>query len=306
MESNRDPTTELGLLALTVIWGVNFSVLKAVLGVLDPLALNALRFPLAALILGAVLSRIPGPRLEAGDRLRLALLGIVGNVVYQVAFILGIEATLAGNASLLLATSPVWTVLLSSALGHEEPNRLVFLGSSFTLGGMALVVLGSGHALGWGWQTLRGDLLMVGAALVWSVYTVGSGRFVRKYGAIRVTSWTLWVGTPWLVLIGTPALLSTPWDEVPGWVWGGVAYAGIFSVGIAYLLWYRGVRRLGNSRTALYSNLVPVAAILTAWVWLGEVPTALQTSGAVVILAGIWLARWGGRRVYAPGPSSLR
>lgn len=306
MEPTRDHATDLGLLALAAIWGINFSVVKAVLGVLDPLALNALRFPLAAAVLGLVLTRLPGPPLEARDRIRLALLGILGNVVYQLAFILGIEATLAGNASLLLATSPVWTVLLSAALGHEAPNLLVFMGSAITLGGMVLVVLGGGHALGWGWQTVRGDLLMVGAAVLWSVYTVGSGSFVRKYGAIRVTAWTLWVGTPLLVLIGIPALVSTPWASIPAWAWGGVAYAGVFSVGVAYLLWYRGVRRLGNSRTALYSNLVPVAAILTAWAWLGEVPTALQSSGAVVILAGISLARWGGRRAYSPEPSSLR
>ena len=306
MEPSRDRATDAGLLALAAIWGVNFSVVKAVLGVLDPMALNALRFPMAAAVLAVVVSRLPGPRLEAGDRVPLVLLGILGNVVYQMAFILGLETTLAGNASLLLATSPVWTVLLSAALGHEEPNGLVFLGSAVTLGGMALVILGGGHALGLGWQTLRGDALMIGAAVLWSAYTVSSGRYVRKYGAIRVTAWTVWIGTPVLVLIGLPALVSTPWRTVPGWVWGGVAYAGILSVGLAYVFWYRGILRLGNSRTALYSNLVPVAALFTAWAWLGEVPSALQICGAAVILGGISLARWGGRRRYAPGPNSLR
>jgi drug/metabolite transporter (DMT)-like permease len=72
-------------------------------------------------------------------------------------------------------------------------------------------------------------------------------------------------------------------------------------VGIAYLLWYRGVQRLGNSRTAVYSNLVPVAALLTAWLWLHEVPTGLQIGGATVILAGISMARWGGARRVARG-----
>jgi drug/metabolite transporter (DMT)-like permease len=302
----RDRGTDLGLLALAAIWGINFPVVKAVLGVLDPMALNALRFPLAAAVLAAAVSRLPGPRLEAGDRVRLVLLAVLGNVVYQMAFIFGVEATLAGNASLLLATSPVWTVLLSAALGHEEPSVLVIAGSAATLGGMALVVLGGGHALGLGWGTLRGDALMIGAAVLWSVYTVNAGPYVRKYGAIRVTAWTLWIATPVLVALGLPALLSTPWRDVPAWTWGGVAYAGVLSVGLAYVFWYRGILRLGNSRTALYSNLVPVAALLAAWAWLGEVPTALQVNGAAVILGGVWLARWGGRRRYAPGPSSLR
>ncbi len=76
----------------------------------------------------------------------------------------------------------------------------------------------------------------------------------------------------------------------PG-AWVGVAYAGFLSIGLAYLLWYRGVERLGNNRTAVYSNLVPVAALLTAWLWLGEVPTAVQLLGAVVILSGLTTAR---------------
>ena len=61
--------------------------------------------------------------------------------------------------------------------------------------------------------------------------------------------------------------------------------------GSAYLLWYRGVQRLGNSRTAVYSNLVPVAALITAWIWLGEVPTGPQIAGAGVILVGLSVAR---------------
>ena len=101
--SPRDPSTEAGLLALAVIWGVNFSVVKAVLVFLDPLALNALRFTIAAAALWLVMRRLGGRGVDPEDRLRLLLLGLLGNVVYQLAFIFGIDRTLAGNASLLLA-----------------------------------------------------------------------------------------------------------------------------------------------------------------------------------------------------------
>jgi len=165
------------------------------------------------------------------------------------------------------------------------------------------VVLGSGDGLSLGAETLEGDLLMVGAAVLWATYTVGSAGLVRRYGSLRATAWTLWSGTPVLVLLGTPSLLRTRWESMSAWIWVGVAYAGVFSVGVAYLLWYRGVSRLGTSRTAVYSNLVPVTALLTAWAWLGEVPTTWQVTGAAIILVGIYLARRGGQ---APGPSSFR
>lgn len=299
----RDPATDLGLLALTVIWGVNFSVVKVVLEVLDPLALNALRFPLAACVLWILVRRSPGRRMDSRHLPRLVALGITGNVAYQLCFVIGIDRTLAGNASLLLATSPVWTVLLSALAGHERPTALVVGGSALTLGGMGLVVLGRGDALSIGAATLQGDLLMVTAAVLWATYTVGSARLVRVYGSLRATAWTLWAGTPVLVALGIPSLRHTNWDTVSGWTWMGVVYAGVFSVGVAYLLWYRGVKRLGNSRTAVYSNLVPVTALLTAWVWLGEVPTRWQLMGAMIILVGIYLARRAGQ---PPGPSSLR
>jgi drug/metabolite transporter (DMT)-like permease/membrane protease YdiL (CAAX protease family) len=266
--SPRDPATDAGLLVLAVIWGVNFSVVKAVLGHLDPLALNALRFPIAAAALWLVIRSLGSRRVDPEDRLRLLLLGLLGNVVYQLAFIIGIDRTLAGNASLLLATTPVWTVLLSVARGHERLTPLVGTGALLTLVGMVLVVMGSGQEVGLGTTTLAGDALMALAAVLWATYTVGSSRLVQKYGPIRVTTWTLWVGTPVLVLMAVPELAETNWTALPLAAWGGVMYSGLFALAVAYLLWYRGVQRIGNSKTAVYSNLVPVVALITAWIWL--------------------------------------
>jgi drug/metabolite transporter (DMT)-like permease len=288
----RYVTTDLGLIALAVIWGVNFSVVKVVLAEIGPLAFNALRFPLAALALWLVLRRTPGAAMpDLPDVPRVIALGLLGNVIYQLCFIIGIDRTLAGNASLLLSTTPVWTVLLSAAVGHERPSRWVGAGVLGTLLGMLLVVTGSDEPISLGSTTIHGDLLMVSASIVWAVYTVGGRNPVARYGALRMTAWTLWIGTPCLVLIGLPSLLTTELRSVSVGAWLGVVYAGVLSIGLAYLLWNRGVERLGNTRTAVYSNLVPIAALLTAWLWLREVPTGVQILGAIVILGGLTLAR---------------
>ena len=73
-------------------------------------------------------------------------------------------------------------------------------------------------------------------------------------------------------------------------------YAGVFAIAVAYLLWYRGVRTIGQSRTSVYQNLVPVIALAGAWLWLQETPTPQQLVGAAVILAGVVLARRSPRR----------
>lgn len=298
--------TDLGLLLVALIWGVNFPVLKAVLVEIEPLALNAVRFPLAALVLALVVPRRGGgPALRREDVPRILGLAVLGHVFYQLAFIWGIDGTLAGNASLLLATTPIWALILSVARGHEEAGPLLWAGIGVTVVGMALVVVGRGEALALGLDTLRGDLLMVGAAVLWAVYTVGGRRPVSRYGSLRLTAWTLWAGTPFVVALGIPQLRATDWGAVSTGAWVGTAYSGVFSIAVAYLIWYRGVRRLGTGRTAAYSNLVPVAALLVAWLWLGEVPTPLQLVGAAVILAGLTATRKAKAR-QLPDPSSRR
>ena len=87
-----DFSADSGLVLLAVIWGVNFSVLKVVLEEIDPLALNALRFPLASLALALVVRANPGGLLPAREDLpRILLLGVLGNVAYQLCFIIGID-----------------------------------------------------------------------------------------------------------------------------------------------------------------------------------------------------------------------
>ncbi len=290
-------STDVGLVAMALIWGVNFVIIKASLPEIPPLAFNALRFPLAAMTVFLILRAAGGvPWPERGDWPRLLGLGILGNVVYQGFFIFGVDATYAGNASILLATTPVWTLGLSTLRGHERPGSTVWVGILATLSGMLLVVLGGEALVGMGGSTLKGDLLMIGAALTWSVYTVGSRGLIHKYGSLPVTAWTLWIGTLGLVILGLPSAVKTPLREVSDLAWFGVAYAGILAIGLAYVLWYRGVQRIGNSRTAAYSNLTPVVALSVGWIWLGEVPRPLQILGAGVVLAGLSLARLGRER----------
>ena len=295
-QRSSDRLTDFGLIALAAIWGVNFSIVKVALNEFEPLAFNALRFPLAAAALGWIMFRGAEDLMpQREDIPRILLLGLIGNVLYQLAFIIGLDWTYAGNASLLLATTPVWTVILSVAAGHEQPNRWVIIGIIGTLVGMVLVVIGSDDQLTLGSTTLRGDLLMIMGSIFWSVYTVAGAKPVARYGALRMTTWTLWVGTPILFGAGIPSLLQTDFTGVSVTAWWAIFYAGLFALALAYVIWYHGVEKLGNSRTAVYSNLVPVWALITAWIWLGERPEILQLLGAFSILIGLTISRLGQR-----------
>jgi drug/metabolite transporter (DMT)-like permease len=279
------------LLLMVVIWGVNFPIAKAALAELTPLAFNALRFPLAALTILIALQLRQGFRWPArGDRLAIIGLGLMGNLVYQKLFIFGLDNTRAGNASILLAATPILTALFSAASGHERVAARTWAGVCATFVGIALVVL-LGTAHDDGAASLLGDALMLGASVAWAVYTVGSRNLVARYGAVQFTAWTLCVGAVTLLAIGMPDVLRTELAAVSWQGWTGVVYSGALSIGLAYLIWYYSVGRIGNTRTAAFSNLVPVVALGAAWVQLGEVPTLGQLLGTGVILAGITLAQ---------------
>jgi drug/metabolite transporter (DMT)-like permease len=286
--------TYLALAALVFIWASNFSVVKFALRDMSPLAFNGLRFTIASIILwltvraGGRPTNIPKKHWPA-----LIVLGFVGNTIYQVLFIFGIDWTLAGNSALMLATTPVFTTLFSALLRQERAGRLAWAGVALSAVGIALVVLGGTQGVSFSSSTVRGDLTVLAGAVAWSAYTVGSNPFVRRYGALPVTAITAWIGGVGLLAISIPALLTQDWSVVRPVSWAALIYSGAFAIALAYFIWYYSVKQIGNTRTAVYSNFIPVVALLIAWLMLGEIPTMLQLVGAACILAGTIMVRVG-------------
>src|SRR5438132_1700601 len=94
-----------------------------------------------------------------------------------------------------------------------------------------------------------------------------------------------------LIVGAAPAIVSTDWAHIGLGGWLALFYSSIISMGVAYIFYYRGLRVLGPTRTAVYTNLQPIIALLVAWAFLGENPTVFQGVGAVTIIAGVFLTR---------------
>jgi drug/metabolite transporter (DMT)-like permease len=281
----------LALLGMSLIWALNFSIAKQALASVPPLAFNALRFPLAVGVVTMAMARRGSIMLPAReDRPRVLVLGLVGNVLYQLLFIFGLDHSRAGTASVLLAGTPIVTALLAAALGQERVSGRVWAGAAATIAGITLVVAGAGSG-GGGRQTLLGDVLLIVATVSWAAFAVGCRDLVRRYGALPVTAWTLWGGTIVIVLIGIPDTVQLDLAGLGIDAWLAIIYAGAFSIGVAYMLWSYGLSLLGPTRTGVFSNLVPVFALAVAWVWLGEQPGTVQLAGAFIIIAGVTMAQ---------------
>ena len=299
--TDRPPISpDLAILALVLIWGVNFSVIKALLSLFDPLALNGIRFAIGAGILVPFVLR--GGQLAQFSRrdwAGLVALGLVGNTLYQYLFITGIDGTLAGNAALMLGMTPVFVTVFSAALGHERVRLAGWCGVALSMLGITLVVWG-GPSIDFGRETLRGDLTMLGAALAWSIYTVGASPLVRRHGALPVTAATMWIGAFFLLIVAMPAIASQEWSEPTGLAWFGLVVSAVLAVGVSYVIWYYSVQHLGSTRTSVYSNTVPIVALAFAWLALGEIPSPVQLVGAAAVVSGVMLTRIRGTITAAP------
>lgn len=286
-------STDLLLLLMTLIWGSNFTAIKYSLEDLLPLSFNALRFTLASIVMliVAFLSRT-GFKLAPGDGRRLFALGLLGNTCYQSLFITGMAHTGAGNASLILATTPLCTAILGRIRKHEYFTSRGVAGLLLAFAGIVMIVIGGHHEVSLS-ETVLGDSLLLASTVCWSLYTVGSKHLVHKYGSMKATTIMMTSGTPFLLLLCTPSLIRQDWSRIRPLAWAGLVYSGLFAIALAYLIWSYGVRKIGSTRTAIYSNITPVVALLVAWLALGETPTLGQLAGAVVIFAGIYLVRHG-------------
>jgi drug/metabolite transporter (DMT)-like permease len=288
--------TDMMLVLMALLWGVNYSFVKYGTSVLDPLVFNSIRVTMAALCL-LLVAQLAMRSLDVAQwpsrrhALVLVALGVFGNGVYQVLFVEGIARTRAGDAALLVAASPAFMAILGRLRGTERISLRGVLGIAFSIAGIGLVVLNSSGAAATRQATLVGDAFILVGSVCWAIYTVLLQPHTHRVNGVQLSALTMTGGTLFLLIVAAPALLATPWARVPGAAWGAIAFSGFIALVIGYLLWYRGVRVIGPTRTAMYSNLQPVFAVLAAWIALSETPTAWQGLGAASIMTGILLTR---------------
>ena len=278
---------DAALLFVVLIWGVNFPVIKVPLEVMPPFAANVFRFLASVLFLGVFYAvRAQGPLfapLRAYPR-RIISLGLLGHVAYQVCFITGVHWTTAGSAALIMASSPLWTALVSRLRGYEDLPLAGWGGLLLSLGGTGLVVATGADLTG---GTLAGNVVMLAAAAFWGIYTAFNTAIVEDVSPAGFAFLSILVALPALILLGIPYFDAVEWDAVGLVEWTALVFSGGFSTGIAYLIWAAAVKNVGPSHTAVYSNLVPFVALVGGAVLLDETVVPTQMAGGLFIVGGL-------------------
>ena len=266
-----------------LLWGSAFPAIRVALRWFEPFQLASFRFFVAsaALIAFAVAAKIPFPKLP--DVPALLLSGAVGIGVYNLTLNTGQKTVPAGMASLLINTAPIWTAIMAQILLRDRLSWKAWLGIFISFIGVLIIVVKEGSGI-----TLDRDaLLVLIASLSHSIYIVTMKRHIRNYGPIAATSYTLVAGTLCLAFFSHglgSAIRQAPLSAVLL-----VIYLGLFPAAIAYLLWGHVLSFFPPARAASFLYFVPLAAVVIAWIWIGETPTWRTLIGGVLVIVGVML-----------------
>jgi drug/metabolite transporter (DMT)-like permease len=282
--------TDLSLIFVAFVWGVNFSIVKFGTTLVAPLAYNGLRIALAAVVLSIIVAAGRAPLPSGPTIAALLALGVLGNGIYQFLFIEGIAHTRASDAALVVAASPAFIAMIGRAKGIERISRRGSLGIALSIAGITLVVFGTSRGAE-GRASLLGDALVLAGSLAWAFYTVMLKPYTHRVPGMQLSAFTMIGGALALLVVASPAIVHAPWASMPLVGWASVFFSGMLALVVAYYFWYRAVRIIGPTRTAMYSNLQPLFAVAMAWAMLGERPTIWQAVGAVTIMTGLVLTR---------------
>lgn len=283
------------VMAVVLIWGVNFAVMKYALQNVTPMVLGALRYGLASLPL-LLFVRMP----KVSMRYVIAYGMVQGVAQFGLLFVAISLGMAAGVASLVLQTQAMLTLLLAALFMGERTRRVQWIGAVLATAGLGLIA--ASHGDGPGEMTLIGFVLTIAAALMWAV-----ANLLVRHLAAEAPGYDAFAFIVWSSLVAFPpfVFLSLALEEVSlqvfarmSWqTWAAVVYLAVASTLVGYTLWTNLLKRHPSSRVAPFSLLVPVVGLATAAVTFGETLTPLQWLGALGVLLGLVINQFGQRLV---------
>lgn len=280
----RFTSRTLFALAFTlVIWASAFAGIRAGLRAYAPANLAVLRFLVASAVLAVYAAVAHFRRPELRDVPGLILTGAIGITFYNLALNYGETRVTAGAASLLIASTPIWTALAARFWLHERLNAIGWAGVLLSFGGVALIASGEGQGIRLSPQAF----IILAAAIASAIYMILQKHYLARYSALEFTAYSIWSGT-FLMLPFAGGLLRSL-RAAPLAATGAVLYLGIFPGALAYVAWAYVLSHGAAGRTTTLLYAIPVLAIGIAWIWLNEVPKPVSLVGGVIALGGVVL-----------------
>jgi drug/metabolite transporter (DMT)-like permease len=271
----------LALALMSLIWSLNWIVMKRAMLYIGPFHFSALRTVLGTLLLFVLLA-LRGESLAPTPLRDTLLIGLSQTAAFQLLVQISLVEGGAGRMALLAYTMPFWVIAFAWLLLGERPAARQWISIGIAAVGLVLVIepwreLGS----------LRNCLLALVGGAFWAVGTVATKRLFQRerVSPLRVTAWQALVGTV-VVVLAAAFVGERPADWTAELI-GALAYNAVFAAAVAWALWLFIIERLPAGIAGIASLTTPLLGVLLAWLLLHEVPDAAEGAGIALIAVAL-------------------
>ncbi|MBD5264483.1 MAG: EamA family transporter [Bacteroides sp.] len=285
------PKGHIAMLGANICWGLMSPIVKLVLasGVIAPLIMVDFRVAGAALLFWLTSIFLPREHVPWPDVLRLFGAGMLGVLLNQGCFIIGVSLTSPGEASLVTTTMPMWVMLLAWLFLHEPITMKKTGGILLGASGALILIFGNGATVAGGSSPALGDFIVLMAQLSYATYLTIYRNFIRKYSLVTLMKWMFLSAAIVSLPATSPLLLDTDWSAITLNEWLGVGYVTLFATYIDYICIMIGQKNLRPTIVGMYNYVQPIVATIVG-VCLGlDSFTLPKVFAVLLIFSGVYL-----------------
>jgi drug/metabolite transporter (DMT)-like permease len=290
------------LIAVQVLFGVNYIVSKIVVASFPPLLWASLRIVIssALMLLIAYFSGRKHPK--GGKDFFFPMIGfaLLGTIINQGSFLVGLKYTTSTNSAILNTLIPVFTLLIVTLRGQEAFTVRKGLGFVMAMGGV--LVLRKVEDFSLSNTTFIGDLLTILNCLSYGLFLSFSKKFIEKHDPIWTTAWLFVYGSIGLTALATPDWLKFTWPEVSHSLWFAMIFAVFGATLLTYFLNFWALAHAKSSHVALFIYLQPIVTAAISWTLMAEPVTTRTVLSTGMIFIGMLLGLGAKDRKQAPTP----
>jgi drug/metabolite transporter (DMT)-like permease len=279
----------ISLLIANIIYGVNYSVAKAVMpDHIRPLALVALRSISTAGLFWISALFLPKEKITRKDLFYLFGCSFLGVAMNQILFLVGLNYTSPVNSSIIISTNPIFAFVFAAIILKENISFLKGTGLAIGLSGVLLLILKNGTP-DINSHTFLGDIFTLVSTVSWAFYTVIIKRMLDKYHPVTVMKWTFTFGMFTTIPVGYIQSSTTAWSLISLNAWLGIGFVVVFATYLGHFLISFGIRRLSPTIVSTYTYINPVIAVYLATLMGQDHIDIVMVLSALLIFTGVFV-----------------
>ncbi len=278
------------LFGAALIYGANYSIAKIILDddYISPMGLVLLRVVTAAIVFFLFHSIFIKEKIKKQDYISFLLVALLGVVINQSCFIIGLKYTVPINAALIMTVVPIIVFIFSSFLLNEKISNKKILGVSFGFIGVLIIILKRGSFV-LSVDTLKGDFLVFVNSVSYALYLVKVKPLLKRYNPVTITKWMFLFGLIFIFPIGISGVLNVNFSGFTPEIWSSLGYVLLFTTVLAYLFNILGLKNVNPSVVAIYIYLQPILATIVALLLGKDSLDFIKTLAALLIFTGVYL-----------------